>query len=144
MKKLITLLVILSFAFIAKSQNNTVEFELIRKSGFTVSSAHKAVLGQNISHENLNKCIEHQRYAILLFNENKIQQAVYHSAYARRMAFEIIQANKMQVNDAYKFTQSELEIIISSPINADLDKNLTLEIKDSQTYKVAELEGIHL
>lgn len=144
MKKLITLLVILSFAFIANSQNNTLEFELIRNSGFAVSSAHKAVISQNISKENLNKCIEHQRYAVILFNENKIQQAIYHSAYARRLAINIIQANKMQVNNAYNFSQAEKNIITSSPNDIDLDKALPFELKTNESYLNPELQDIHL
>lgn len=144
MKKLITLIVLLSFAFIANSQNNTVEFELIRKSGFAVSSAHKAALSQNKSIENLNKSIEHQKYAVLLFNENKTEQAIFHSAFARKLAFDIIKANNLKVNDAYNFTQAELDLLKSSPSNSDLENALPLQLKTNESYLNPELEDIHL
>jgi len=144
MKTIITFLVALTFSLVAISQNYKKEFELIQLTGIVVHSAHKAALSNKISSENLSKCIEHQRYAVTLFKNNAVEMAAYHSAYARRLAFEILKANNSSVNPHYQFTNIELEFLKGSPSNDELNSKITNKLQDNKNYLIEELHSIDL
>ncbi len=143
MKNIIVSLFIM-FAFsIAHSQTITVEQQMIRTTGFAVHSAHKAVLSKGIYTGNLAKCIEHQRYAVSQYKAGNISVAVFHSARARNLAFQVIEANSSKINSTLQFTAEEKALMNAMPSDSELDKILKGDLND-QKYLDPQLTGVDL
>jgi len=145
MKKLFTSLVIIFAVVAIHAQTIPVDQQLIRTSGFTVHAAHKSAIASNVSSENLAKCIEHQRIAVSLFKEGNKDMAIYHSIYARNLAFEVIKTNGMTVNPKLEFTTEERALDSGSPSNEQLDSTLPSgKSFTDQNYLDPQLMGIDL
>jgi hypothetical protein len=145
MKKLLASLVIIFTVFAIQAQTIPVDQQLIRTTGFTVRAAQKSVIANSVYTGNLAKCIEHQKKAVSLFKEGNKSLAVFHSIYARNLAFEVIKANGMDVNAKYEFTAEEKALENGSPsveqLNSALPAGITLKDED---YLNPQLTGVDL
>ncbi len=145
MKKIFASLVIIFAIMTAYSQTIPVDQQLIRTTGFAVRAAQKSVIANNIYTGNLAKCIEHQRIAVAMFKEGNKTQAVYHSIYARNLAFMVIEANGMKINPKFEFTLEEKALGSGSPSNVQLDAALpTGKALKDQDYLDPQLTGVDL
>lgn len=143
MKVLSIILSIIIFS-VLRAQELSDEHQIIRTTGFAVHSAHKAAIANKVLNGNLSKSIEHQRLAVQLFKTGKVTEAVYHSIYARKLAFSVIEANKMKIPTALEFTVKEKEYINKMPSTNELDKKLEGKKLNDNDYLIPQLEGIDL
>lgn len=143
MKRLSVSLILIFIVTAVFSQQISVEQQLIRQSGLVVHAAHKSFIAHGVSTCNLAKSIEHQRHAVQLFTAGNITEAVYHSAYARILAFLAYTANTGQELKNLSFTPEENLLLKHSPSHTELDKIISKELKD-ELFSDPQLSGIDL
>lgn len=143
MKILAIILCIISFSVI-RAQELSIEHQIIRTTGFAVHSAHKASIANQVLTGNLSRSIEHQRIAVQLFKTGNVTEAVYHSLYARKLAFTVMEANKMKISTAFEFNEKEKEYEKKMPSTNELDKKLEGKKLHDNDYLIPQLEGIDL
>jgi len=144
MKKIISACIMI-FAFMAVySQTIPAEHQLLRTSGFAVHAAHKYSIANNTSTLNLGKCIEHQKFAVIQYKTGNKTTAIYHSAYARRLAFVLIEKNGGKINASFDFTPEELNLLSGSPSDQDLDNALSVKSFNDADYLNPQLTGVDL
>ncbi len=130
MKKIYYGLILVFVFSMTYSQDIPVGEQLLRTTGFAVHAAHKAVLANGVYTGDMAKSIEHQRYAVRQYKHGDKKTAFYHSAYARKLAFSAINANRSNVNPAFEFTEEEKALIKDSPADEELDKVFNRPMKD--------------
>lgn len=143
MKNIFFVSLLFSF-FIVNAQEISVEHQIIRTTGFAVHSAHKAAIANQVLNGNLSRCIEHQRLAVQLFKTGNITEAVYHSLYARKLAFTVIEANNMKISPAFQLNDKEKEFEKKMPPASELDKKLNGKSLIDADYLTPVLEGVDI
>ncbi len=144
MKKYFTFSLLILFVSIGFSQTIPDDQQLIRTTGFTVHAAHKMALANGTSLTNLGKCIEHQRHAVSEYKLGNKTQAIYHSAYARELAFDIITANGGKIQQYLEFTDTEKSMISGSPSHETLDAAISGKISPDNEYLAPQLTAVDL
>ena len=143
MKKYFAFIFMIVFLFMGYSQAIPDDQQLIRTTGFTVHAAHKMALSSGTSLTNLGKCIEHQRHAVSKFKLGNKTQAIYHSAYAREMAFTIITANGGKIHQTFEFSDAEKTLFAGSPTHEILDAVIIGKLLSDNEYLVSQMEVNH-
>lgn len=146
MKKILVSLFVFALAISLNAQTVPTDQQLIRTSGFSVHAAHKAVLSNGVYTGNFAKCVEHQRYAVDQFKRGEKTTAVYHAAYARRLALLVIKANNSKPHPSFEFTADENAIITGSPSDSEMDSSVFKggAAPKDEDYLDSHLTGIDL
>ncbi|HEX4888286.1 MAG TPA: hypothetical protein VFV37_09605 [Luteibaculaceae bacterium] len=98
----------------------------IRRSAYIIQQAHKELfkLDSAKMEGKFAKAIGHQRMARSYFQVNDFKNAVYHSAYARRLAASVYFSYNPLPNNQLRDTPQEAKLASGGPSDKDLDKRL--------------------
>ncbi|MES2627686.1 MAG: hypothetical protein V4616_01845 [Bacteroidota bacterium] len=129
MRVIAMLALLISTTFAAQAQNfmKGKSADYIRRTAFIIGEAHKQLLKLDSAQRDgkFALAIAHQRMARRSFEVADYKNAVYHSAYARRLAMILNSYSNKALNSKFKDTPEEMELVRNSPT----DKVLTEQVQ---------------
>ncbi|MGB0165270.1 MAG: hypothetical protein ACPF8V_00315 [Luteibaculum sp.] len=98
----------------------------IRKSATIIKESHKFLpdMDRQRLDGTFDRAVRHQRYARFLFDNQEYLNAIHHSDYARRLAFNVYHVENDIKPKSWEYTQTEKDALKNLPFNEELDRRL--------------------
>ncbi len=135
LRKLFTLSLILSFVSLFQVEAMAQPYLKARAKQYLIKSAgiikesHKFI--GDIEKEKLDgtfdKSVKQQRYARVLFERGEYLNAMHHSDYARRLAFNVYHIKNDVKPKSWEYTSAEKSALQNLPFNTELDRRIEEE-----------------
>lgn len=109
--------------------------KVLHRTTFVLAHAQKELrISRNFTGD-FSKAVAHQKLARRLYTKGLYQRSIYHSRFARQLAFRVIKDNKGV--EAYRFNKEEEELFKNAPKDEELTEEL---MKDNSDLKLKDEE----
>ena len=107
-----------------KQVNHAQAVKVFKRTNLVIVQANKALQKNKVYTGSFSKAVHHQRYAKLLYKQNKRKKALQHTRLARLYAFKTIRTNRGTMNNDLQFTKEENELVGAPRSDVELGKEL--------------------
>lgn len=125
-----------------KKVNHAQAVKVFKRTNLVIHQAHKAQQTNKVYTGSFSKAVHHQRYAKVLYKQNKPKKALQHTRLARLYAFKTIRTNKGTMNNDLQFTKEENDLVGAPISDVELGKELKANRPDItfEDDKISEKE----